>query len=136
MINPVEHARTKDAAQKYKGEPYVISADVYSNSDMAGRSGWSWYTGSSSWYYRAGIEYILGLKIENERLRIEPCIPREWTEYSIRYKYKTSIYNINVKNPNAKNTGVTTFKLNGREIAEKTIKLIDDGKINEITIEI
>ena len=33
--------------------------------------------------YVAGIEYILGLKIENNNLKINPCIPREWEEYFI-----------------------------------------------------
>ncbi len=84
--------------------------------------------------YKAGIEYILGLKIENEILKIEPSIPKEWKEYSIRYEYKTSIYNIKVKNPNGKNIGVERFIVNGEEIDKKSVKLIDNGKINEIEV--
>ncbi len=72
--------------------------------NLAGRGGWTWYTGSSSWMLKAGIEYILGLKIQNNTLKIEPCIESSWEEYSINYKYGTSIYNIKVKNPNGKNT--------------------------------
>ena len=49
MINPIEHARTKEASKKYKVEPYVIAADVYGASNLAGQGGWTWYTGSSSW---------------------------------------------------------------------------------------
>lgn len=67
-------------------------------------------------------------------LSINPVIASNWKEYSIRYEYKSSIYNIKVKNPNAKNTGIQTFILNGQEIPEKQIKLIDNGKINEIEI--
>ena len=115
MINPIEHSRTKEAANKYKVEPYVISADVYTQKNLAGRGGWSWYTGSSSWMYEAGIKYILGLNIENGYLSIRPCIPNDWKEYSIKYKYKNSIYNINVKNPNGKNNTVESFKVNGKE---------------------
>ena len=106
MINPIEHSRTEDACNKYKVEPYVIAADIYGAGNLAGRGGWTWYTGSSSWYYDAGIEYILGLKIEKEYLKIEPCIPKDWKEYIIRYKWKESIYNIKVMNINQKNTGV------------------------------
>ena len=58
MINPIEHARTKEAANKYKVEPYVIAADVYGQANLAGRGGWTWYTGSSSWFYEAGLRYI------------------------------------------------------------------------------
>ncbi|MBO5478240.1 MAG: hypothetical protein J6A04_00690 [Clostridia bacterium] len=134
MINPIEHARTKEAMARYKVEPYVVAADVYGVGNLAGRGGWTWYTGSSSWLYKAGIEYILGLKIMEGVLSINPAISSEWKEYSIRYEYKTSIYNIKVKNPNGKNTGVDKFIVNGEEIPEKKIKLIDNGKINEIEI--
>ena len=134
MINPIEHSLTKESAKKYKVEPYSIPADVYGQKNLAGRGGWTWYTGSSSWYYKAGIEYILGLKIEKGILTITPCIPASWKEYSIHYKYKNSIYNIKVKNENSKNTGIEEFKLNGQIIEEKRIKIIDNNKINEIEI--
>lgn len=135
MINPIEHARTKDASYKYKVEPYVIPADIYGAGNLSGRGGWTWYTGSSSWFYKAGIEYILGLKIENNTLSVNPCIPKEWEEYLVRYKFGRSIYNIKVKNPNGKSTGVTSFKVNGENIKEKLIKLVDNGKVYEIDVE-
>ena len=133
MINPIEHSRTKDACNKYKVEPYVISADIYGAGNLAGRGGWTWYTGSSSWYYNAGIEYILGLKIENGNLKIEPCIPKEWKEYTIRYKWKESIYNIKIKNPNQKNTGVEKVILNGEEV-ENNIKLDGGNRVYNIEV--
>ncbi len=105
MINPIEHSRTKEAAIKYKAEPYAIAADIYSTENLKGRGGWTWYTGSSSWYCASGIEYILGLKIKNNVLEVNPCISSKWEEYSIRYRYKTSIYNIKVRNPNGRCTG-------------------------------
>lgn len=111
MINPIEHSRTKEAANKYKVEPYVISADVYTQKNLAGRGGWTWYTGSSSWMYEAGIKYLLGLHIENGYLSIQPCIPSDWKEYSIKYKHGNSVYNIHVSNPNGKNNTVESFKV-------------------------
>ena len=134
MINPIEHARTKEAASKYKVEPYVIAADVYGEKNLAGRGGWTWYTGSSSWYYTAGIEYILGLKIRNGILSIKPCIPSNWKEYLIRYKYGKSIYNIKVSNPNGRSTGVERFVVNGNEIIEKSIRLDGNGGIFEVEV--
>lgn len=133
MINPIEHARTKEAANKYKVEPYVIAADIYGQGNLKGRGGWTWYTGSSSWYYKAGIEYILGMKIYNNTLKLEPCIPKEWKEYTIQYKYGESIYNIKVLNPNGKNTGVTSIKINGEE-RENSIVLDKSGKIYNIEV--
>lgn len=134
IINPIEHTKTKEAVNRYKVEPYVIAADVYGVGNLIGRGGWTWYTGSSSWMYKAGIEYILGLKIKNEVLSIKPAIPNDWKEYSIRYEYKSSVYNIKVKNPNGKSTDVEKFIVNGIEIEEKQVKLIDNGKINEIEV--
>lgn len=98
-----------------------------------GRGGWSWYTGSSSWYYVAGIEYILGLKIENQTLSLCPCIPKEWEGYFIQYRYGNSIYNIKVRNINKTNE-VQKLILNNEEQVEKRVKLLDNGKINEIEI--
>lgn len=134
MINPIEHTRTREAAQKYKVEPYVIAADIYGANNLAGRGGWTWYTGSSSWIYKTGIELILGLKIEKGYLSIQPSIPKEWEAYSIQYKYQSTIYNIRVKNPERRNTGVSEFKYNGEIIEKKEIKLVDNGRINEIEV--
>ena len=134
MINPIEHSRTKESARKYKVEPYVISADIYGQKNLAGRGGWTWYTGSSSWMYEAGICYLLGLKIENNILKINPCIPSDWKEYQIHYHYGNTVYHINVSNPNGKNTGVSSFKVNGEEIAEKQITLQKEGGIYNIEV--
>ena len=135
MINPIEHTKTKEAVNKYKVEPYVIAADIYGSNNLIGKGGWTWYTGSSSWFSKAGLENILGLKIENSILKIDPCISSKWEGYSIRYRYKTNIYNINVKNPKGLCTGENQkFYFNGREILEKQIKLEDNNTINEIEI--
>ena len=132
MINPIEHSKTEEGIKKYKVEPYVVPGDVYSVGDLAGRGGWTWYTGSSSWMYQAGLEWILGLKINNNELMIEPNIPNDWNEYFIRYRYIDSIYNIKVKNPNGKTCGVEKFIVNGKEVPEKKILL--DGNRNDFEI--
>ena len=136
MINPIEHSRTKEEARKYKVEPYVIPADIYGAENLIGRGGWTWYTGSSSWYYEAGIRYILGLTITKGVLTLEPCIPKEWSKYCIRYKFGESIYHINITNPNKKSTGITSMKLNGKEVEDKQIILTKDGEIYNIEVQI
>ena len=132
MINPIEHSRTKEEAKKYKVEPYVMAADIYGGS-LAGRGGWTWYTGSSSWMYEAGIKYILGLKIEGNILKIEPCIPNNWNEYSIRYKYANSIYNIKVIRKNLKEKKIY---LDGEEIKNNEIILNGNGGVYGVEVEI
>ena len=133
MINPIEHARTKEASKKYKVEPYVIAADVYGAGNLIGRGGWTWYTGSASWYYKAGIEYILGVKVENGYIKIDPCIPKDWTQYQIQYKWGESVYWINVKNLSHVNRGVKKVLLDGNEV-ENNIRL--DGSARSYKIEV
>ncbi len=134
MISPAEHSKTKQEADKYKIEPYVIPADVYSTKGLEGRGGWSWYTGSSGWFYKVVLESILGLNINNGRILFNPTISSKWKEYEIQYKYKTSIYNIKVFNYNEKNTGITKIIIDGKEAENKEINLLDDGKIYQIEI--
>jgi len=70
----------------YKAEPYVIAADVYSNLQHVGRGGWSWYTGASGWYYRTAMEELLGVKMRDGRLFIEPNLPESWDGYVLRWR--------------------------------------------------
>lgn len=127
IINPIEHARTKEAVLKYKVEPYVVSADVYSNPNMLGRGGWTWYTGSSSWLFIAGFEYILGIKKENGKLKINPCIPKDWESFIVHYKNKNAKYEINVYNPEHKSTGIKTIYLDNDEKKAAEILLEENG---------
>ena len=132
MINPIEHSRTKEEAKRYKVEPYVIAADIYGGS-LAGRGGWTWYTGSSSWMYEAGIKYILGLRVEGNILKIEPCIPNNWNEYSIKYKYGNSIYNIKIIRKNMQEKKVY---LDGKELESNEISLNGNGGVYGIEVKI
>ena len=134
MINPIEHTRTKDSVIKYKVEPYVIPADIYGQGNLAGRGGWTWYTGSSSWMYIAGIKYILGLNIENGYMSFKPNVTSDWKEYSIKYRYGKSIYNITIKNNI--NHGVINVMLNGNIVKDGKIKMCDDGSINMVEVNI
>ena len=134
MINPINHTLTKEDCKNFKLEPYVLPADVYSSTSLEGRGGWNWYTGASGWYIKAVVEYIIGFKIKNNFIIIEPSIPKDWKEFSINYKYKTSTYVIKIKNPNQKTSGIERFILDGVKIQEKKAKLQNDGKIHSIEI--
>lgn len=105
---------------------------VYGN--LAGRGGWTWYTGSSSWMYIAGIKYILGLNIENGYISFNPSISNEWKEYSIKYKFENSIYNIKINNANGKSSGINKIILNGNELKDKKVRLEGNSGVNEIEI--
>lgn len=135
MINPIEHSDTKEKQEIYKIEPYVIPADIYGSQNLVGRGGWSWYTGSSSWYYRCGIQNILGINIKKNVLSLIPCVPDCWNEYYFRYKYGSSIYNFKVINSYRENK-VKSIRINGSLQKENYVILIDNNKIYDIEITI
>src|SRR6185436_7121638 len=99
MINPLTHAHDAESVAKYKVEPYVVAADVYTAAGQVGRGGWTWYTGSASWMYRVGLEAILGFDRRGDRLSIRPCVPDAWSEYSIDYRFGGAVYAITVHDP-------------------------------------
>lgn len=134
MINPINHTRTPIECSLYKVEPYAVAADVYSANQHMGRGGWSWYTGAAGWFYRAGIEYILGIKIRGKRLVIDPCIPVQWEGYKVIYNYFGTIYNIIISNPNNLSKGVISITLDGKAIVGNAIELVDDKNTHQVNV--
>ncbi|MFC5581414.1 GH36-type glycosyl hydrolase domain-containing protein [Rhodanobacter terrae] len=139
LLNPIHHSDSAEAAARYKVEPYVVSADVYSVAPHIGRGGWTWYTGSAAWLYRAGLEAVLGFLPQGDSLRIDPCIPRDWPGFQIVYRYQgtrhTSRYEITVSNPARVCRGVTHIELDGQTLViDAPIKLLDDGRIHLLHI--
>ena len=117
MLNPVNKARTPDDVARYRAEPYVVAADVYSNPAHVGRGGWTWYTGSAAWMYRVGIESILGLTLKQGALHIDPCVPRDWPRYEVRLRTEHAEFRIVVENPDGVNRGVRSVEVDGAPIA-------------------
>jgi cyclic beta-1,2-glucan synthetase len=130
LLNPVNHASTRAAIYRYKVEPYVICADVYSAPDHVGRGGWTWYTGSAGWMYRAGIESILGINLRGKTLTIDPCIPRAWGGFELTFKHGSSRYRIEIKNRRGARKGLIHATLDGQEMKGEIceLKLVDDGR--------
>jgi cyclic beta-1,2-glucan synthetase len=139
LLNPINHTATVAGLHKYKVEPYVIAADIYGMSPHVGRGGWTWYTGSASWMYRAGLESILGFQIiGGNKLRLTPCIPTHWNGYQIKYRYKSATYLIEVKNPSGVSISsepivtIDGIKMSPPQI---DIALLDDQKEHVIVFE-
>ena len=136
ILNPINHASTRAGIHRYKVEPYVASADVYSMPPHAGRGGWTWYTGSAGWMYRAGLEWILGFRVRGETLLFDPCIPTSWRGYEITFRYRSACYEISVENPRRVGRGVTYVELDGEALPEISphISLTDDGITHRVRI--
>ena len=134
MLNPVNHTRTPQDAARYRLEPYVVAGDVYTRAPHAGRGGWSWYTGSAGWMYRAGLESILGLRRRGSTFIVDPCIPSSWPEYSIEWQYLSARYQILVSNPDRVCRGVASAHLDGVRVDPRAIPLVDDAGSHVVRI--
>ena len=134
MLNPVNHGRTAADVSRYKTEPYVMAGDVYARSPHAGRGGWSWYTGSAGWMYRAGLESILGLRRRGATFVVDPCIPSSWPEYRMTWRFLDSRYEITVSNPARRCRGVAKATLDGAVVNAAAIPLLNDGKTHDVQI--
>jgi cyclic beta-1,2-glucan synthetase len=125
MLNPVTHTLTPEGVGKYRAEPYVVAADVYSRPPHNGRGGWTWYTGSAGWMYRVGVESLLGLTLKDGALRIDPCLPRHWKGYRAVFRVNQAEFHIVVENPDGVNRGVRTLEVDGR--AQQNLVSIRDA---------
>jgi cyclic beta-1,2-glucan synthetase len=134
ILNPINHASTRSGLHRYKVEPYVAAADIYAEPPHVGRGGWTWYTGSAGWMYRAGIEWILGFRLRGTRLHIDPCIPRAWPGYEITFRYHSARYRLTVENPHGSTRGVAKVELDGQPIEIREIPLSNDGRQHEILV--
>jgi cyclic beta-1,2-glucan synthetase len=138
LLNPITHSSTRSKVHRYKVEPYVMAADVYSVAPHVGRGGWTWYTGASGWLYRAGTESILGLRVEEDQLFINPCIPPHWPEYSMVFTRGETCYNITVLNPSGVSGGVSSATFNGNDalVSERgaQMTLQNDGQSHRLVV--
>jgi cyclic beta-1,2-glucan synthetase len=137
ILNPIHHSDDAAGMHRYKVEPYVACADIYSEPPHIGRGGWTWYTGSAGWMYRVTLEWLLGFRVQGSALRLDPCIPRHWPRFEIAYRHGATPYDIVVENPLGVCCGVLTIKLDGHLLAAQTgrlVSLVDDGRAHRIEV--
>ncbi|MDT8376302.1 MAG: glucoamylase family protein [Mariprofundaceae bacterium] len=118
MLNPIHRGSSPENIERYKVEPYVMSADIYGTPPHTGRGGWTWYTGAAGWMYRLSMETLLGLHLEVDQLRIAPCIPADWESYKIHYRFRETVYHITVRRGGKKSEHVSCVTLDGSVLHE------------------
>ena len=123
LMNPIEYSRNPEAVDRYRGEPYVVAGDVSAAPAKAGRAGWTWYTGSAAWMYRVWIEEVLGFQLRGDRLTIAPVIPEDWSGFEITYRYRSTVYEIEVRRADSHETPVNS-----------PIQLTDDGGVHKVIV--
>jgi cyclic beta-1,2-glucan synthetase len=136
ILNPINHASTPVDVHRYKVEPYVVCADIYAAPQHVGRGGWTWYTGSAGWMYRAGVEWILGLRLKGAALFVDPCVPKTWPGFDIVFRHHTAQYEITVENPHRVNRGILLAKLDEVTVVARPLRidLSDDGLVHRLRI--
>lgn len=134
LLNPIYQADSRHKAERYRVEPYVLAADIYSAAPHTREGGWTWYTGSSGWMYRLGIEAILGLNQIGSTLRFNPCIPSHWPGFEMTYRFGKARYHIVITNPASVNRGVRQVTLDGVILPSSEIPLSSSDAQHEVYI--
>jgi cellobiose phosphorylase len=132
LLNPINHGSTPAQISTYKVEPYVIAADVYAVAPHTGRGGWTWYTGSAGWMYRLLSETLLGLRLDGNRLRLTPRLPKHWPTCKIDYRFRQTSYHITISRSPDGFPDFGQIYLDGKELTDKTIHLVDDRRDHSV----
>jgi cellobiose phosphorylase len=134
LINPVLHAHTSATVARYKVEPYVVAADVYSVQPHTGRGGWTWYTGSAGWMYRLITEMLLGLTVEVDQLRFTPRVPAEWKSFKLHYRYRETNYHILLTKNSGDWKAAQKVFVDDQEQATAAVSLVDDRRDHKVEV--
>ena len=98
-----------------------------------GRGGWTWYTGSSSWLFMAGLEAVLGIQKRGNILHIHPCVPKEWESYEVELSYQETKYHVKVFVDGA-STSIKTIYFDNQVVQTNEIVMISDGKEHDVYV--
>jgi cyclic beta-1,2-glucan synthetase len=138
LINPINRTREAKDVDVYRVEPYVVAADVYGAEPHVGRGGWTWYTGSASWFYQVVTQNLLGLRTRGGPngpvLAVEPCIPKSWPGFEATYRLGETEWHIEVANPRGVNRGVARVEVDGRAMPDHAVPLVRDGARHEVRV--
>jgi cellobiose phosphorylase len=132
QINP---AAKNDLLDVYEVEPYVYAQNILGDEHPKfgmGRN--SWLSGTASWMYQAGTQYILGIKPEYNGLRIDPCIPSGWDSYKVKRYFRGTWYEIQVENPDHVNRGTGDVYLDGRLLSGNLLPVLRDGNTHQVRV--
>jgi cellobiose phosphorylase len=135
MLNPLNHSSSPESIALYKVEPYVMASDVYAQSPHTGHGGWTWYTGSAGWMYQLIVESLLGLRLQVDKLHIEPHLPKDWSSFKLHYRYRETPYHITILQSHDVDNPVRTV-CDGIEQNDNAIPLMDDRREHTVEVRI
>ncbi|MEH0665590.1 glycosyl transferase [Vibrio scophthalmi] len=125
QINP---ASKNDVIETFESEPYCYPQNILGDEHPQfglGRN--AWLSGTSSWTYVAGTQWILGVRPDIDGLIIDPCIPKAWPEFRVTRQFRGATYHIHVDNPNRVSKGVAELRVNGERIEGNKVPVLAAG---------
>ena len=134
MLNPIYLTVNRKNVLRYEREPYVMTADISLSPPYTGRGGWSWYTGSAGWMYQGLLSSFLGIRKEGNELVIDPSTPASFGDFSVKYRYGGSLYEVSVESRSKGDLKTKSITLDGRLIHGNRALLIDDGGKHSIIV--
>lgn len=134
-LNPIRRSETRRGSAAYKVEPYVLAADIYSEAPHARRGGWTWYTGSAGWMYRAVLEWVLGVRILHDSIEFAPCLPASWPTAQVTYKRNQCWYDINMVNDGG-GRAVKELWVDEQRVEGTTVSLLRDSQRHSVRLRV
>lgn len=128
-------AYLEEISDLHKTEPYVYSQMIAGKDAFKpGEAKNSWLTGTASWNYYTITQYILGIQPQYNGLKVDPCIPKDWSGFEIVRKFREAVYNIKISNPNHVSKGITSLKINGKNHEGNMIPVMPPNSINIVEV--
>jgi len=125
QINP---AAKNDRIDEYECEPYVYPQNILGDEHpQFGLARNSWLSGTASWTYQAGTQYILGIRPSFDGLMVDPCIPSSWDGFRVTREFRGAVYHITVENPDHICKSVKSMQADGKDIKGNVIPIFDGG---------
>ena len=132
QINPVTK---NDRIDEFECEPYVYPQNILGDEHpQFGLARNSWLSGTASWAYQAGTQYILGIRPTYEGLLIDPCIPRKWAGFGVTREFRKAVYHIEVRNPDRVCKGVKSISVDGKKVEGNVVPIFGDGKAHQVEV--
>lgn len=119
----------------YKAEPYVYAEYVHGPDSVTfGQGEFTWMTGTAAWMWKVCLEWILGVRPELDGLLVDPCIPSQWDEFSVKRTFRNAIYRITVENPEHVCKGVRKVTIDGKDHPHNLLPPFQDGREHEVHV--
>ncbi|NLD93729.1 MAG: glycosyl transferase [Fibrobacter sp.] len=128
-------AYREDISDLHKMEPYVYSQMIAGkDAKRHGEAKNSWLTGTAAWNFVTISQWILGVRADYNGLIVDPCIPAEWNEFSVKRVFRGTTFNIVIKNPSHVCKGVKSMTVDGVAVNGNIVPVITDGKAHDVEV--